>query len=254
MMESFLNVGTGESLTAFQWLLAGGAVTIGATLQGSVGFGLGMVASPILILINPAFVPAPLLLCSLAMTLLIAYREHQALHVGDVTWALVGRVPGIVLGVGTLVVVSAERLAIVFGFLILAAAIMSAIGPRFVVSRRALCIAGAVSGFMGTTISVGGPAIALVLQNQPGGRVRATLSGYFAVGVSMSLVALAAVGRLGRTELFLAAALLPGTFMGLAISRRLAPVLDRGRTRLAVVSLSFVAGCAVLVRYVLLLG
>ena len=45
-------------------LVAGLAVTVGSILQGSVGFGLGMVAAPVLAFLEPQLVPAPLLICA----------------------------------------------------------------------------------------------------------------------------------------------------------------------------------------------
>ena len=50
-----LPVSTQEALFAF------GLVIFGAALQGSIGFGLGPLCAPILILINPVFIPGPLL-------------------------------------------------------------------------------------------------------------------------------------------------------------------------------------------------
>ena len=73
------------------------------------------------------------------------------------------------------------------------------------------------------------------------------MSGFFVVGVSLSLIALASVGRLGRHELLLALALLPGTVAGFAASGRLAYYLDRGYTRTAILSLSGLAGLSMIV-------
>lgn len=235
-------------------LIAGLAVTVGSVLQGGVGFGLGLAAAPVLAFLDPQLVPAPLLICALVLTLLLAYREHEAMHVGDLGWALVGRVPGVVLGAAALALVARERIAVMFAILIIIAAAMSLLGPRFGVTPRRLMGAGLVSGFMGTTISIGGPPLALLLQNHSGRRMRATMAGYFIVGIAMSLVSLVFVGRLGREELLMAGALLPGVFVGFVLSKPLGAVLDRGRTRVAVVVLSVVSGVAILIRYLYSIG
>ena len=60
-------------------LLAGGIVLAGSFLQSSFGYGLGVFAAPLLILLNPTWVPAPLLTASLLMTLLISLRELRDL-------------------------------------------------------------------------------------------------------------------------------------------------------------------------------
>ncbi len=46
-------------------------VVIGSILQGSIGFGLGPFSVPLLLLIDPVFVPGPLLLSALVLTILI---------------------------------------------------------------------------------------------------------------------------------------------------------------------------------------
>ena len=232
-------------------LVAGLAVTVGSVLQGSVGFGLGLAAAPVLAFLEPQLVPAPLLICALTLTLLLAYREHEAMHVGDLGWALVGRLPGVVFGAAALALIAQERIAVMFAILIIVAAAMSLLGPRFTVTPRRLMGAGLISGFMGTTISIGGPPLALLLQNHAGKRMRATMAGYFTVGIAMSLASLAFVGRLGTEELLMAGALLPGVFVGFALSKPLGAFLDRGRTRVAVVVMSIASGAAILVRSLL---
>ena len=60
-------------------LLAFGIAVSGAVLQGSVGFGLGLVGVPLLVLIDPVFVPGPLLLGAFLLNLLISLREQTAI-------------------------------------------------------------------------------------------------------------------------------------------------------------------------------
>ena len=74
---------------------------------------------------------------------------------------------------------------------------------------------------MGTASSIGGPPMALVYQHGPGDRLRATLGAYFVAGATMSLSALAVVGRFGPTEAWLGAALVPGIVLGFTASNRL---------------------------------
>ena len=114
--------------------------------------------------------------------------------------------------------------------------------------RRTLIGAGTLSGFMGTTSSIGGPPTALVYQHAPGTRLRGTLAGYFIVGVSISLAALAAIGRLGQAELWLALLLQPGILAGFAVSSRAIGRLNEGHTRPAVLTVATVMAIVVIVR------
>jgi uncharacterized membrane protein YfcA len=243
-----VNVDLSIALSALEIIVAVSTVAVGAALQGSVGYGLGLVAAPILVLVDPMFVPGPLLLTALVFTILVTRRERQSMDLHGLKWALLGRVPGVVVGAATIVVVSRDRIALAFGVLIVASVGVSILVPRIPISRGSLFGAGVVSGFLGTTVSTGGPPMALLYQHAEGNRIRATLAGYFTVGVSMSLASLAVVGRLGAPELVRASILLPGAFLGFAVSRPLATVLDRGRTRGAILLVSLVAGLAVILR------
>ena len=57
-------------------LMVFGISAAGAILQGSVGFGLGLIGVPLLVLIDPVFVPGPLLLAAFLLNLLMSHREH----------------------------------------------------------------------------------------------------------------------------------------------------------------------------------
>jgi uncharacterized membrane protein YfcA len=143
---------------------------------------------------------------------------------------------------------SERGITIGLGVLVLLAVAISLL--RFDLPRTPplLTIAGLVSGLMGTTSGLGGPAVAVLYQHEPGDRVRSTLAGYFLIGAVMSLSALAYAGRLGRAEATLSLGLLPGIVIGFFSSRRASAWLDRGRTRTAVLLVAALAGGASIVR------
>jgi uncharacterized membrane protein YfcA len=228
--------------------VAGSAVFVGSVLQGAVGFGLALVAAPILFLIDPRLIPGPLLLAALALVSLTAWRDRTAIAFDGFGWGLVGRLPGTALGAALLAVLSPERLAIPLGVLVLLAVAMCASGAHIAPTRRTLLGAGFLAGFMGTTSSIGGPPLALVYQHSPGPELRGTLSGYFVIGTAMSLVGIAAVGRFGAAELGWGLALIPGTVIGFGVSNRITPWVDRGYTRPAVLVVSAAAGIGIVIR------
>jgi len=49
-------------------------VAVGAMIQGSLGFGLGLVSAPALALIDATFIPGPLLLVGVAVMLTVFFR------------------------------------------------------------------------------------------------------------------------------------------------------------------------------------
>ena len=70
--------------------------------NGHVGFGLGILAAPLLLLLDPRLVPGPLLAASLVLTVLLARREWRDARRGDLGWALAGRLGGTLAAVAIL--------------------------------------------------------------------------------------------------------------------------------------------------------
>lgn len=223
-------------------------VAAAACVQGVVGFGANMLAAPVLVVLDPALVPGPLLLVALAMTVAAWRREHTEVQWAVVRRALVGRVPGIAAGAWVLAHADADTSRLVVGGVLLVAVAASASGLHVRPSPTNLLVAGCVSGFSGTTTAVGGPPIALVLQREAGPRVRATLAAYFTLGLLLTLPATAAAGRLGRHELAAGAVLVPAALAGFAASGPLRRIADRGRLRPAVLAVSALGALAAVVR------
>ena len=82
---------------------------VGSTVQGSIGFGMGLLASPILILIDERFVPAPILLSSWVLTTFLVLRERQAIDLVGLRWAVAGRVAGTSVAGVVLAVLPTDR-------------------------------------------------------------------------------------------------------------------------------------------------
>jgi uncharacterized membrane protein YfcA len=105
-----------------------------------------------------------------------------------------------------------------------------------------------LSGVMGTTSAIGGPALAVVYQHRPGPELRSTLALSYLTGIVIAVGALAAVGRVEGWHLWLALELVPALLVGLWLSFRLSSVLDRGWLRPAVLAFAAVAGVVIVIR------
>ena len=212
--------------------------TVGCTIQGVLGFGAGLFAVPILALIAPDFVPGPVLLANPLLCALYAWREHGAIDRAGLRWALIGRVPGVLFGAWALTAVSEDGIGLLFGTLLLVGVGLKVSGVHATKTPWTLMGAGGLSGFMGTSVAVGGPPIALVLDGSSGPELRATLNAFFFAGTTISLVVLTLAGEFGTSDLLLALSLLPSVLVGVALSSRLRPLLDHGWLAPAVYVLS----------------
>ncbi|GGM78102.1 hypothetical protein GCM10010106_25800 [Thermopolyspora flexuosa] len=179
-------------------LLAGVAVFAGAVVQGAAGFGPALVAAPVVMLLDPSVMPGAVQVVALVLPLCSLAAEWRHVDWRGVGRALLGRVPGAVVGVWVVKAASPQALAVIVGVMVLVAVVLTARTVTVPRTPRTLAVAGAVSGVTGTATSIGGPPIALVHRHATGPRIRATLAMYFVVGAVLSLGALAAGGECRR--------------------------------------------------------
>lgn len=235
-------------ITSVELGVALSLVTIGSLIQGSIGIGLAVVSAPILLLVNPVFVPGPMLLDAMVLVALMALRERSSVVRRDVALASMGRIVGMVPGVLAVSRLPAASYELLFGILILVAIALSVGGWQIHATARNVALAAVLSGFTGTVSSVGGPPMALVYQNEKGPRMRGTLSAIFTVGTVISLAGLWWVGRFGWVELLLGAILLPGVVVGFALSHFTKGHVDKAYARPALLTISALSGLVILAR------
>lgn len=232
------------SLETSQLVAAGVALILGSVVQGSIGFGMALVAAPVLALIDPVLVPGPTIVVGLLLSVLMIWRERQAVDLGALRWAFPGLAVGSVVAALIVAGTAADHIGILLGGLVLVAVFLSAIGLHVRPTPRNVLYACTLAGFMSTAASIPGPPLALVFQHAEGPRLRSTLAPLFIICGLISLGTLAAFGRFGGRELGLGMALAPGMVIGLWLSSFTARVLDRGSVRHGVLLVAAAAGVA----------
>ncbi|WP_246018298.1 sulfite exporter TauE/SafE family protein [Pelagibacterium montanilacus] len=224
------------------------AVIAAGAVQGSTGFGFNMVAAPVLALIDPAFVPVPMLLLALFVCIVGAIRERSEIDRKGLTASLSGRVAASILAVLCLGLVDQAAYSTLFAVLVLIAVALNLLGLKVDANPRNLFIAGGVSGFMGTLTSIGAPPMAMVYQNAKGPVMRATLSAFFVFGAIISLIALAIGGQVTWTGIGLGLLLLPFAMIGFVFSNWGRLLVDKGKVRIVVLSVSALSAVLLIVR------
>jgi len=226
-------------------------VAVACSVQASVGFGANLLAIPMLVQIDTELVPGPMLTASFVLNTLMLLRDRQAVSVSSVGAAVAGRVPGTILGVAALSYLSERGLEFVVVAVVLGIVAASALGLAPRRSTPTLFGAGVISGFSASTAGIGGPPVALVLQDAPGPEIRGSMGGFFVLGTAITIAGLAWSGNFGTREVQLAVMLMPGALLGFVASRWLVGFLDRGYTRPAVLTLSSMAALTLLARLLL---
>lgn len=222
--------------------VAGGAV------QGSIGFGQNLVLVPVVALVVPEAVPGALVLLGIPLTAIMALRERHGIDRSGLGWIVLGRVPGTVVGVVIVALVSGDLLATLAGSAVVAGVLLSLLAGHVPVNRETATGAGATAGVLGTTAAIDGPPLALLYQRHPGATIRATLACAFLVGAVMSFAALAATSQVHGWQLLLALALVPALLLGLAGSTLVTRWIGERSLRPAVLTLVTIAGAAAIVR------
>ena len=111
------------------FVVAATAITVGTMVQGSVGFGLNLLAAPFVAIVVPKALPATLVLVAFPLAVTLLVREHPHLHRSALPWMVRGAVPGTVLGLLIVGHVSGADLAIVVGAITLVGVALSVLSP-----------------------------------------------------------------------------------------------------------------------------
>ncbi|GGI66975.1 hypothetical protein GCM10007978_00410 [Shewanella hanedai] len=212
-------------------LLASVIIFFGAITQSLIGFGLAVVASPLLYLVDPDLVPAPVIVMGFFISLLTLYRERGALEFNGLQYALLGRIPGGFLGAALLIFAPQPILGLAIAGIVAAAVILSLLKFNLAVNRKSLFAAGVISGVFGNIAAIGGPPLAILLSGKDARQFRAALSAFFIFSSTIALAILAITGLLELKHLWLSLMLLPSVLLGYIVAGRLVGKVDKNKTR-----------------------
>jgi uncharacterized membrane protein YfcA len=207
-----------------------------------------VVAAPILLLVNPLWVPGPMLLSAVLLVVLIAYRDRAHIIPSDVALATAGRTLGTIPAAYALNLMPSQVYDLAFGAIVLVGVILSVSGWRFARTPFNIVSSGVFSGVASTISSIGGPPMALVYQHERGPSVRGTMSAIFILGTIISIAGLWWAGHFGKTQLVMGLSLMPGILVGFSLSRHTAAWLDRRHTRPAILAVSALSAIVILSR------
>jgi uncharacterized protein len=226
-------------------------LVVGAAVQSLVGLGLGLIAAPVTMLLEPALMPDLLLWLAMLFPLVTLAREHDDIDWRGLAWSVSARVPGTAVGVYLLTIFSDRTLGIAVAVMVLVSVATTARSVVLPVNRSNLVTAGFTSGVTGTATSIGGPPLAILYQHRSAEQIRSTLGVYFVVGAALSLVGLAVGGGLEGSTFVLAMAFAPFLLVGLAITRVLRGLVPHERVRVAVLVVCAASALVLLVRSLL---
>lgn len=226
-------------------------LVLGATIQGVVGLGLGLVSAPVVTMLDPSLMPQLMLVLAALLPLLTLIRSHDEIDWRGLAWVLSARVPGTLVGVVFLALLADRYIGVAVGVMVLLAVALTIRAVEVPVSPVTLSVAGLISGAAGTATSIGGPPVAILYQHRSAGQIRSTLAVLFTVGAAMSLVGIWLGGHFELRLLLLALLLTPCLALGAWASDRIRGVFPDDRIRYAVLAVCAASAVALLLRSLL---
>lgn len=230
-------------------LLAALIVLVGSFVQSATGFGLAIVTAPLLLLLSADYIPAPITVVALVLSIINVLYYRHSLELRGLMYALIGRIPGSICGGFLLLWLSPSTLSLFIGILVLVAVMISLFPVKIEPTNGRMTVAGFLSGVFGTSSSIGGPPLALLLQHQAANSIRANLSAFFVVSSIISLIVQWQVERFTWHHFYLSLPLLPAAVIGFWLSIKVAHKINKPALRFMSLSLCTISGSYAIFRY-----
>jgi uncharacterized membrane protein YfcA len=230
--------------TFLESVLANLIIAVGAAAQAAIGMGLNLFAIPLLALIDPGYVPGPVLVHGFLLSCLASVRLRENIDVRELSLALVGLVAGTAAAALFLVWLPSEHLPRLLGFFVLAAVALSVAGYRIRPTTRTMLAASSAAGVMGIIAGAHGPPIALLYQGESPNRIRSVLLPFFAFSNPIALGALFVIGKFGWRELYVSVLLVPGLAIGYLLSSLLSQLVSGRVIRACILTITAISGAA----------
>lgn len=221
---------------------------IGAFVQGTIGFGFGILSVPILSLVNPIMAPVPQLLLAMPLTLAMTWRERSHVDVKGVTWLFAGRIPGALIGLWVLGLAAQRSIDMGIGISVIVAVTILGTGVSLPRNPASEFGTGVIAGTMGMVASMAGPPAALLFKDARGPTIRSSLALFFAGGLVITAVFRIIAGRMTGDDVVIALLLLPGLLVGYRLSSRFRHLFDGHAVRPAILIVSTLAAVGLLAR------
>lgn len=235
-------------LTLFQLFFIASLIFIGSSVQGVLGFGFAVIASPIVVQVEPLLVPQLLSLLGLPLAIRIFIREKSKVDFVSVKPLIWGRLLGGPLGLYLLFLLSEKYLSISVGGIVFFAGVASYFGWTIKKSRLNSLIAGTLSGVFGMIAAIGGPPVALLFRNSDPEEFRPSLNSVFTIGIVITITLLAITGRIYLDHMYMLLINIPFVFLGIKLSSKLFSKISHKVIASSVTYFSIFSGLYVILR------
>ena len=221
------------------------AVVAGAVAPASSGFGITLIAAPVLVAVEPAFLPLPMMIGGMTVGLRHLVRERSGIEWSYLSRCLVGMPIGVALGhlaTGTL---SESGLKVAVGALIVLAVVLVAVGWAPQRGRWTAPVCGLLVAFGTRVAALPGPPFVILHHDRPPSMIRPNLSALNLVNLVVIVTIMATAGQVTAADLGRGALVAGSAAIGLVVAPPVRRWVDRRWFRPLVLSLAGLGGLAV---------
>ncbi len=94
-------------------------------VQSLIGFGMGVVAAPIILWLSPNLMPSIIVVLGTLLSCLILFQYRQHLEIKSLFFAFLGRLPGTFLAADVLMLLTESEMFLILGVTILITAFLN---------------------------------------------------------------------------------------------------------------------------------
>lgn len=228
-------------------------IFIATSFRTAFGFGEALIAVPLLSLLLPVKVAAPIaVLASILIALVAVIREHEHIHISSAKKLLIGTVLGLPLGLLILRYAPEGMTKGILGVLLLGFSLFSILKPHvFVLANdRLIWLFGFLAGITGGSYGMNGPPLAIygAARGWSPQQFRATIQAYFLPASILGMIGYFVSGVWTKEVNILFAYSLPAIVLGIFCGNFLTRTMNKTRfTRFLYGGLSLVA-CVLLLQ------
>ena len=223
------------------------AMVAGAVAQASSGFGITLISAPVLVAVEPAFLPLPMMIGGMTVGLRHLVRERSGIEWSYLSRCLVGMPIGVALGhlaTGTL---SESGLKVAVGVLIVLAVVLVAVGWAPQSGRWTAPVCGLLVAFGTRVAALPGPPFVILHHDRPPSMIRPNLSALNLVNLVVIVTIMATAGQVTAADLGRGALVAGSAAIGLVVAPPVRRWVDRRWFRPLVLVLAGLGGLAVVV-------
>ena len=232
---------------------------VGAIVAGTAGFGMGMTASPFLLLVlDPQTVVVVTNAMGIVVFTVVLYQSRRALPLKEMSVIAAAGLAGTPVGVFVLSTMSPNLLRIGISVLIMltAIAVVTNAGTLLGRSRRLGPVVGFVVGSIIAAFGIGGPLMVLYLlaRGWSSQMLRASMSFFFLINMSTGVVGYAVTGLYTKERVIMTLIVAVPVLLGFSLAGLLLKRLNEDTFRRGVIAVIVFTSTIILARELLRLS